>query len=120
MNTIQNLASNAQAKGKALEVQNLALATLGSMLNAWQTGMDKIWRGGDPAATVAELGNTAAGMFALSNDLCVLLEKYSPGCTFERLQLMAPWQVELHLDGTVTIVQLPEPEPDPGTGESAG
>jgi len=36
------------------------------------------------------------------------------------MQLMAPWQVELHFDGTATIVQLPEPEPDPGNGEPAG
>jgi hypothetical protein len=119
MNTIQALSSNAQAKRAALEVQTMAISTLDSMLKAWQMGMDKIWQCADPAATVAELGITATGMFALSSDLCELLEKYSPGCTAERLQLMANWAVTLHLDGTATIVRLPEPDPEPGDGESA-
>jgi hypothetical protein len=117
MNTIQALNSNAQAKRAALEVQTMALSTLTSMLNAWQMGMDKIWQCSDPAATVAELGITAAGMFGLSNDLCELLEKYSPGCTADRLQLMANWDVTLHVDGTATIVRLPELNPEPGDGE---
>ncbi len=32
---------------------------------------------------------------------------------------MANWAVTLRVDGTATIVRLPEPDPEPGDGESA-
>jgi hypothetical protein len=121
MNTIQMLAGNAQAKKAALAVQTTALNTYEVILNSWCLAMDTIWAGPDPVGCVAELGNTAAKMFALSQAFCVLLEELSPGCTAERLQLMAAWDVSLHVDGTATVVRrTPQPELTLGNGESAG
>ena len=117
MSMIQALTCNAQAKRAALDVQGLAISQFNSMLNAWQMAMDKIWQSTDPPATVAALDNTAAEMFALSAETCAFLERLSPGCTAERLQLMAPWQVTINVDGTATVVRRPEPEPDPGDGQ---
>lgn len=118
MNMIQALTGNSEAKRGALEVQRIAISQFNAMLNAWQTSMDKIWQCADPPATVAELGNTAAEMFSLSAKTCAFLEQLSPGCTAERLRLMAAWQITTNPDGTVTVVPQPSAD-EPGDGEPA-
>jgi len=109
MITVQALTTEAQNKRVALEVLKTAAEQHGVMLTAWQQAMDLIWKASDPIGCVKELGTLAVTIFQVSSLTCDFLEAMSPGCTTDKLQLMAPWEITLNADGTVTITAADPP-----------
>lgn len=89
------------------------------LLEQWKTGMAILWSNHidengkkfGVRGTLKALGNDAKELFIISAGLRDYLESLVPGCTLETLQKFYK-PVDIHADGTVTLVEPSNAEPD--------